>query len=374
LLPPQPVDKNHRAGIAMVYIVLLNWNGWRDTLECLESVFRLTGAPFRVVVCDNGSTDGSAEHLRAWADGNLDVYVPEAKTLRTLTFPPISKPVRYIAYDASKPHHNADDAAAPLVIIENGADLGFAAGNNPGIRYALEQADMDFVWLLNNDTVVEPHALEALVQRAHAQPTPGICGSTIRYYFAPDRVQALGGAIDQNLLARCRLVGANTLAQAPVDSAKVEKRIDFIYGASMLVSRIFLEDVGLLNERYFLYCEEVDWALRAGGRYRWGYARDSVIYHRDGGATQHGQSAFAHYHSTRSGLLLTWTYRRWRFPLFLGVLALRVFKRAVTGDLVAARGITRAILTTPFWRRSAGRQKTTGIGEPTPAAGDAPSL
>jgi len=182
-------------------------------------VFRLTGVPFRVVVCDNASTDGSVEHIKAWADGNLDVYVPEAKTLRSLTFPPLGKPLRYTEYDPSKPHHAGEDAQAPLVIIENGANLGFAAGNNPGIRYALGHADMEFVWLLNNDTVVEPHALAALVARARAEPVPGICGSTIRYYFAPDRVQVLGGVKWQDWIARCTMLGQGSQAGTPVDAA-----------------------------------------------------------------------------------------------------------------------------------------------------------
>jgi len=334
----------------MVYIILLNWNGWRDTIECLESVFRLTGVPFRVVVCDNASTDGSVEHIKAWADGNLDVYVPEAKTLRSLTFPPLGKPLRYTEYDPSKPHHAGEDAQAPLVIIENGANLGFAAGNNPGIRYALGHADMEFVWLLNNDTVVEPHALAALVARARAEPVPGICGSTIRYYFAPDRVQVLGGVKWQDWIARCTMLGQGSQAGTPVDAAAIENRIDYIHGASMLVSRQFVEQVGLLNEQYFLYCEEYDWALRARGRYPFGYAPESVVYHRDGGATQQGQSPFAWLHGTRSGLLLMRTYHPGQLPVFLVVVSLRVLRRMIAGDWAEARAIARAIVATPLWR------------------------
>jgi GT2 family glycosyltransferase len=335
----------------MVYIILLNWNGWKDTIECLESVFRLQSVPFRVILCDTGSEDGSLEYIRAWANGKLDVYVPRTSVLRALSFPPISKPIRFTECDPFKPTRAETDKESPLIILSNGADLGFAAGNNTGIRYALAQPDMKYVWLLNNDTVVDSLALQALMDRARAQPLPGICGSTIRYYFAPERVQALGGAVIDGWRARCHTIGYRTEAQAHVDVAGIEKQIDFIMGASMLVSRAFLEDVGLMNEIYFLYAEEADWVTRAQGRYPLGFAPGSIVYHRDGGATEGGQSAFAQFHWTRSWLIFIRTYYPARLPVILLSFILSMLKRAMIGNSANARAILRAISTTPLWQK-----------------------
>lgn len=140
------------------YIVILNWNGWRDTVECLSSVLTLTDAHYRIVVCDNGSTDGSVAAIRNWADGSLESRPRPSPALAHLAPSPLqSVPMLNLRLRDIADAPLAGDAQ--LILIENEANLGFAAGNNPGIRYALAQPDMSHVWLLNNDTLVEPDTL-----------------------------------------------------------------------------------------------------------------------------------------------------------------------------------------------------------------------
>src|ERR1700757_2392454 len=100
-----------------VYIVLLNWNGWRDTIECLESVLRLDYPDYKVIVCDNASSDGSMEHIRSWARGDL---AAESRTpaLASLVTPPVPKPVRFIEVQPSQGPDHSGDQAAPLVLIQ----------------------------------------------------------------------------------------------------------------------------------------------------------------------------------------------------------------------------------------------------------------
>lgn len=121
-----------------VYVIILNWNGWEDTIECLESVFRNIYPSYTVIVCDNGSHDGSLERIKLWAEGKLDVLVPSHNPLRPLSYPPVIKPIPYIEYyreDAEKGGIN--DGKIPLVLIQTGGNLGFAGGNNVGLRYIL---------------------------------------------------------------------------------------------------------------------------------------------------------------------------------------------------------------------------------------------
>lgn len=113
-----------------VFILILNYNGWRDTVECLESAQRLTYPKYRIVVIDNGSTDGSMEKIKAWAAGELPV---ESKFF---TYDPSTKPVRWIEYDRASaeagglPELEAEIEALPLdrrvVLIQTGANLGYA--------------------------------------------------------------------------------------------------------------------------------------------------------------------------------------------------------------------------------------------------------
>jgi len=273
--------------VTRVCILLVNWNGWKDTVECLESVFRIDFPRYRVVVCDNGSTDGSVERIRSWADGELGLDLPESNPLRRLSHPPVPKPIPRVEYDRGRAEEGGDpgDGGARLVLIRTGGNLGFAGGNNVGLRYALARDDFEHVWLLNNDTVVEPDALTHLVRRMEEDPRVGICGSTLPFYDRPDRLWARGGATLSRWLPYARCIDLGKPVSGPARRKDVERRMGYVAGASMLVSRPFLRDVGLLCEEYFLYYEEPDWAARARGRYSLGYAPGSVVYHKAGAAT-----------------------------------------------------------------------------------------
>jgi len=283
------VCKKPEVDVPRVYVILLNWNGWRDTIECLESVLRLDYLAFQVVICDNQSEDGSLDRIKDWAAGATEA-ASQTPALASLSQPPIQKPITWVAYGrAAAEAGGAPEDAGKLVLVQNGGNIGFAAGNNVAIRYMMARGDGDFVWLLNNDTVVGPRALTHLVARATEPDRPGITGSTLRYYSVPDRVQALGGASFNAWRALGTQLGAGEkFLPVPALRAKaIEQCMSYVIGASMLVSRAFLADVGLMEEDYFLYFEELDWAERgrrvAGQRrYGLGYAPESFVYHKVG--------------------------------------------------------------------------------------------
>lgn len=102
--------------MSRVYILILNWNGWGDTIECLESVFRNVYMDFRVIVCDNGSVDGSLSHIRSWSKGELDSFVPSGNPLRRLSHPPIRKPVSIWEYDGAQAEDGGADTDRKSVV------------------------------------------------------------------------------------------------------------------------------------------------------------------------------------------------------------------------------------------------------------------
>lgn len=247
-----------------VYIILVNWNGWQDTVECLESLLPLKYPDFRIVVCDNGSSDDSLQNIESWAD---------------------SHEVSCAGYQRNEAETGGSPAADPLLtLIRNYENLGFAGGNNVGLRYALARGDAEYCWLLNNDTVVEPEALNHLVSRMEQQPDIGICGSTIRLYHDRKRVQALGGGHYCRWIGLPWHFGRFSTRGKSINQKRAEAWMNYVEGASMLVSRQFLKEVGLLCEDYFLYFEEADWALRAKGRFNIGYSPESIVYHKVGGS------------------------------------------------------------------------------------------
>lgn len=198
-----------------VMILVLNWNGLDDTLACLTSLAELDYPDCEVVVVDNGSSDGSP--------GIIQEQFPE------------------------------------VTVIENKENIGFAGGNNVGLRYALERGT-GYALLLNNDTEVAPDFLRRLMDAAEADPQVGIAGPTIYYYDQPDVIWSAGGAIDWRR-GKTRMIGLN---KRDTGQFGLEPRpVDFVTGCALLAKRAMIKQAGLLDERFFAYYEEVEWCVRA---------------------------------------------------------------------------------------------------------------
>lgn len=203
-----------------VYTVVLNYLRSEDTVRCVASLRRSTYRSQFLVVVDNGSDEATRKTL-------------------------------YGGIGATS-------------LIQSETNLGYAGGNNLGIRYALER-NADYVWILNPDTVVEPHSLERLVQTMSRFPEAGIVGSRLVRGDDGTTVLFNGGTIDWNRAGKPVLPDMGKPEEEV--QAKAIISIDYASGASMLVRRQLIEEIGLLPERYFLYFEETDFntqAKRAG--------------------------------------------------------------------------------------------------------------
>lgn len=331
----------------MVYIVIVNWNGWKNTLECLESVFHLGYKNYKVVVCDNGSLDGSLQKIKEWAKGHLNATATN-QNLEKFIMPAVKKPIALWEYERTEAEEGgARDEKASLVLVQTGKNIGFAAANNIGLRYALLREDFSYAWLLNNDTVVTPQALDALVERMEASPRGGMCGSTLLYYAAPEKIQALGGVQHSRWKCRSTNIGAGENFPSKIEPREVEKKMSYIVGASMLVSRRFLDDIGLMEEDYFLYFEEFDWAQRAKPRYELLYAPQSIVYHKGGETTRlHKQEKLSEtslFYLQKNRVVF---YRRFR-PSFLWLLSVHmmtdILKAFMRGDFLRGKTIAKAL-------------------------------
>jgi len=196
-----------------VTVIILNWNGLHDTIECLESLKKITYPNYKVIVVDNRSAGDDVKGLR-------------------------------------------DRFGQYIHIIENDRNYGFAEGNNIGIRYALEN-DVEAILLLNNDTIVEPDFLSELVNVAESDPKIGLAGPKIYFYHEPNRIWFAGGKI--SLFSASSNRGRNLMDDGQFD--KVD-HVDFISGSCMLIKRGVLESVGLLDPVYFFGIEDVDMSVR----------------------------------------------------------------------------------------------------------------
>jgi Predicted glycosyltransferases len=300
---------------------------------------RLDYPDFRVIICDNHSVDGSLNKIKEWADDTL-----AEKAIQAVTY-------REYSREEAEAGGDCDDAVR-LVLIRSGANLGFAGGNNVGIRYALRKNDMAYLWLLNNDTVADQQALSSMVQRMRENATAGMCGSTLLYYHKPTTVQALGGATYNKWLGISRHIGAFSHAAQFIDREAVERQLDYLVGASLLVSKSFVNDVGLMNESYFLYFEELDWVTRAKGKYKLVYAPDSIVFHKEGasiGTSSEPQkrSPISDYYGLRSRVLFTKNYYKYTLPvIYLGIVFTfmkQIFERRWDRLALIIRAVREAI-------------------------------
>lgn len=247
----------------IVYVVILNWNGWQDTISCIESVLNSDNKKVKIIVCDNGSSDDSINQINNWCSAEHNIAVTNIS-----------------AGEANQP---ASATASKITLIHNQANLGFAAGNNTGLRYAVAQQDMTHVWLLNNDTEVASNCLSAMLTRLDNFSKPAICGSRVMFHEDTVTVQALGGnTFNKYTGIAGQSIGRFSNENSIRNTKKIEKAIDYLSGCSILLPRSFLETVGLMDEQYFLYYEEIDWAIRAKQKFVNIYADDAVVYHKEG--------------------------------------------------------------------------------------------
>jgi GT2 family glycosyltransferase len=277
---------------AAVAVILVNWNGWRDAVECIGSLLEQSHPSLHVFLVDNDSRDQSVENICAWCA----TPTPAAQwrnhdgVARITDRSTSAIAVRIVDHSGQVLPPPAQGCRVTL--IRSGGNLGFAGGCNVGMRAAGVE-NYDFFWLLNGDTVVHRDALTALVRRAQVSERIGLVGSTVRYYGRPDIIEALGGARLLHATLTTRQIGQGLrLDASPIDPAAVEREMFYVAGASMLVSNTFVREVGLMQEDYFLYFEEMDWAMRGREKFAWGYAPDSHVFHKSGASSSKVMPSF----------------------------------------------------------------------------------
>ncbi|MGN0009359.1 MAG: glycosyltransferase family 2 protein, partial [Desulfovibrionaceae bacterium] len=244
-------------------VILVNYNNARDTLECLRSLGELARPARHVVIVDNHSKDNSVQELRD--------YLSQLK----------------VAYILNK-DEDCGAISAPYMLLLCKHNYGFSGGNNAALRLLMQKTDCNAFWLLNNDTIVDPKALEHLCARLNETAEAGACGSTLVFQKRDDTVQCAAGSSLRKYFGTTRFVcgGASMADVEKMSTAAVEKELDEILGASLFVRRAAVEQCGLMDERYFLYREDSEWCTRFrkfGFTLAW--ARNSIVRHKEGGTT-----------------------------------------------------------------------------------------
>lgn len=335
----------------MTSIVILNYNSYDDTLLALESVLKSGDTPYQIIVVDNASQDNSMEFFLRWAQGSYAPSVDKENSLSELCLPFENKPINYKYYnkDTLVETVESNEDRPSITFIQSGENLGFAGGNNVGITHALQLHESEYIWLLNPDTLVQKQTLSTLINYADTQDTDvGIIGSALLYYYNPKYLQALGASFNKYICAGKHIYG-HELYENHKDREIDTSKIDMIIGASMLVRRSLFEKIGLLEARYFLYYEEIDFATRAKKEgYKLGLCSSSVVYHKEGGAINAQNkdlsvSDFSDFYAMRNRILFTKKFYPHLLGLTYGGLFLSALLRLKRGEKDKAKMIIKII-------------------------------
>lgn len=295
-----------------VAIIVLNWNNYDDTKECLNSLNKITYPNYEVIVVDNGSTDGSGEKLKR--------------------------------------------EFSQHVVLQNEKNLGFTGGNNVGMKYSLEH-NADYVLLLNDDTVVDRDFLEPLVKVAESHESIGIVGPKVYYMDPPNLINFAGGTV--NLwTGKVLHIGDKEIDKGQYDEVK---EIDYQVGCAILIKKEVIENIGFLDDIFFILWEETDYCYRAK---KYGYkvlhVPESKIWHKIARSIGLG-TPFSIYYSFRNQILfMRKNAKLYHWLTFLPYFCYAVGK-SITGliikrDFAKLKAIISAILWhINFWAKDSDR-------------------
>ena len=251
-----------------ISIIILNWNGWEDTIECLESLYRINYSNFNIVVVDNASEDESIEKIRKYANGKIEV---KSKFLKYDTE---NKPILMDEYTKKEVESHNDTIEKSslnkkLILIKNDKNYGFAEGNNIGIKYSLNALNSDYIFLLNNDTVVKKNFLGELIRAANLEDSIGIVGCKICYYDDSNKIWS----------SDCK-IGWWT-GSLPTNDSKIVKETDWVSGCGILIKANLINEISLLDPELFFGWEDIDYCIRAkNANYKVIYNPNSIIWHK----------------------------------------------------------------------------------------------
>lgn len=252
----------------LIYIVILNWNGEKRISTCLESLMRISSKHFwKPVVIDNYSSDKSLQVIKQ-------------------TF-------------------------SHIALIKNKKNLGWAGGNNVGIKHALQHR-ADAILLLNNDTIVTNNFLDPLIERLFSKKEIGIISPKVYALGKKKSVIANAG----NFIRPHRYFGKEAgIGEVDKGQCNTITETDYVAGTAMLIKKEVFEKIGLLNEKYFLYYEDSDFCYRARKKgFRCNFVQESIIYHK-GAATSGLNSPLHNYYNTRNHYLFVEKQAPWKVKL-----------------------------------------------------------
>lgn len=237
-----------------VFIVILNYNSWQDTIECLHSLIKINYQNYHIVIVDNDSPDASMKKIKQYM---------------------IEKKIGHIFFKSPEESMSYRNNISFVSLIQSGYNGGYAYGNNIAVKYALSN-EADYVLILNNDTIVDPNFLKPMVDICENDKRVGIVGGKILFYDRQNIIWFNGGKFNPytGKIKHCNFKEKD-IGQTPPE------HITFMTGCMMLIPAHILKKVGLINEEYFMYVEDLEFSQRVlKNGYKLKICQNSHVWHK----------------------------------------------------------------------------------------------
>lgn len=282
-------------------VIIVSYASGDVITDCLDSLIASDFPNLKIAICDNASPDNTVAVIRDWA----------ART----------------GADFAETSGDATPDAAQVTLIHSPLNSGYAGGVNLGIDFFKQDPNVDLFWVLNPDCIVETGTASAFAKQAKNAPAFSLMGSRVLYLDGDKVIQSDGGNVSLwTGVCKNKNQGLPPEKTPQPDAANLQ----FISGANMVASRAFIERVGHLHQDYFLYYEEVDWAMRRGDL-PLAWCNDARVYHHGGtsigtGAHNRAASAFANYFNFRNRMMFVARFNKLGLPTAYVYTLLKIIK------------------------------------------------
>jgi len=321
-----------------VGVVVVTFNSSDVIIGCLESLLAQEGAEPRVVLVDNASTDATVAIVREWA----------ARRAEAGTADPLHEVAGRLG--------DTDPISTHFTLLHSPVNRGFAGGVNLGLAYLAADPGVQHFWVLNPDAYAEPQATQAILAAARQTPGYGLISGRVCYAEPMHTIQSDGGRINWRTGVTSNINMQRNASETPLPEPS---QIEFVSGANMVASRRFYETAGPMKEDYFLYYEEVDWALRRG-KLPLIVAPGFITHHHAGtsiGSHTPNRIAtpFSYWFLYRSRMRFIRRFRPAAFPLALAYATAKAFQLCMRGAFPQATTLLGAVFGLPAPKAVRGR-------------------
>lgn len=277
------------------YIVLLTYNNYIDTLYCLESLYKLS-EEIKIIIIDTSKTDKASKCIKKWCLGMLKLDSEYNENIKECYYPFVDKPIEYKFITSEQICNNLK--FDKMLIVREKRNLGFSGGNNIGIKIALSQNDCEYIWILNNDTIVKNDSLNELLNTVNIDNNTGLVGSVLLDFNKTEIVQTIGDVFVDNYNILKPVLNDESLDVA----IKYIDKVNAVSGASFLATREFFHSIhDRLDDDFFLFFEEANLAkLAKNNGWKPKVSALSHVYHRGGASTKCTDTVFTIYNYYRS--------------------------------------------------------------------------